>query len=134
MSLEASILLTDQAYVTNVHKLFIELAGTIHTLARSTLLQWAHTSKDAGESRPLMIRFGYFYLNGRLTIYDISTEIVHGRPVVVAALSEDPRICFSAVRAEHAVEQLKVYLAELASRPRPAVTWMPGTVITPTAS
>lgn len=82
-----------------------------------------------------MIRFGYFYLNGRLTIYDISTEVVHGRPVVVAALSEDPRICFQAIRAEHAVEQLKAYMTELAAQaPRPAVTWFPAPAITPTAS
>jgi hypothetical protein len=82
-----------------------------------------------------MIRFGYFYLNGRLTIYDVSVELVHGRPMMVASLSEDPRICFRAIRAEHAVEQLKAYLAQLtAQAPRPAVTWFPGSASTPTAS
>ena len=82
-----------------------------------------------------MIRFGYFHLNGRLTVYDISTELVYGRPMFVAALSEDPRICFRAIRAEHAVELLKAYLAEHAVRPAPAtVTWFPGSAITPTAS
>jgi hypothetical protein len=82
-----------------------------------------------------MIRFGYFYLNGRLTIYDVSTELVHGRPLFVAALSEDPRICFRAVRAEHAVEQLKAYLVEVASHPnRTAVTWLPGGMWSSTAS
>ncbi|MNS04254.1 hypothetical protein D3C72_356090 [compost metagenome] len=74
-----------------------------------------------------MIRFGFFYLNGRLTVYDVTLECVHGRLVYVAALSEDPRIRFQAVRQENAVEQLKAYMAELAQPShRAAVTWMPG--------
>ena len=82
-----------------------------------------------------MIRFGFFYLNGRLTVYDVSLEWVHGRPMFVAALSEDPRICFRAIRPENAIEQLQAYLVEL-TRPgrRPAVTWMPGSAPTPQAS
>ncbi len=75
-----------------------------------------------------MIRFGFFYLNGRLTVYDVTLECVQGRLVYVAALSEDPRIRFQAVRQENAVEQLKAYMAELAQpgHRAPSVTWMPG--------
>lgn len=57
-----------------------------------------------------MIRFGYFYLNGRLTVYDVCLEMRQGRAIYVASLSEDPRVCFGAVRAEHAVAQLREYL------------------------
>ena len=73
-----------------------------------------------------MIRFGYFYLNGRLTIYDVAVELNHGRQVYVASLSEDPRICFRAIRIEHAVEQLKAYMQDAtAPRRRARVTWLP---------
>ncbi|HEY9721999.1 MAG TPA: hypothetical protein V6D47_08285 [Oscillatoriaceae cyanobacterium] len=64
-----------------------------------------------------MIRFGYFYLNGRLTVYDVSVEQRHGRSVYVAALSEDPRVCFAAIRPEHAIEQLREYLDGTVARP-----------------
>lgn len=72
-----------------------------------------------------MMRFGFFTLNGRLTVYDVTQEWLHGRPVFVAALSEDPRVCFKAVRQENAVAQLEAYLTDL-TRPgrRPAVTWI----------
>jgi hypothetical protein len=86
-----------------------------------------------------MIRFGYLYLNGALTIYDVSVESVHGRSMYVASLSSDPRIAFRAVRAEHAVEQLKMHLTELAhaahvAERRAAVTWLPDNPTVPHAS
>lgn len=82
-----------------------------------------------------MIRFGFFYLNGRLTVYDVSTEWVHGRQMFVAALSEDPRICFRAIRPENAIEQLKGYMADRARAASHAnVTWLPNSVPTLHAS
>lgn len=73
-----------------------------------------------------MIKFGYFYLNGRLTIYDVTPEVRQGHRVYVAALSDDPRISFAAVRAETAVFQLKDYLERVTRGPsQPAVTWLP---------
>jgi hypothetical protein len=78
-----------------------------------------------------MMRFGFFTLNGRLTVYDVTQEWLHGRPVFVAALSEDPRVCFKAVRQENAVAQLEAYLTDL-THPgrRPAVTWIQQTAPT----
>lgn len=73
-----------------------------------------------------MIRFGYLYLNGKLTVYDVCLESRHGRPVWVASLSEDPRVNFSAVRAETAIQQLKEHLEYHAKyAPKPTVTWLP---------
>lgn len=69
-----------------------------------------------------MIRFGYFRLNGRLVIYDITEELIHGHRHWVASLSENPEIHFTAIRPVHAVENLKQYLEEAA---QPAVTWLP---------
>jgi hypothetical protein len=83
-----------------------------------------------------MIRFGYLYLNDALTIYDVTVETVHGRSLYVASLSSDPRIAFRAVRAEHAVEQLKMYLSDLSrtAERRASVTWLPDTPTVPHAS
>ena len=73
-----------------------------------------------------MIKFGYFYLNGRLTIYDVTPEVRQGHRVYVASLSDDPRISFAAVRAESAVYQLKDYLERTCRVPQqPVVTWLP---------
>lgn len=73
-----------------------------------------------------MMQFGYFYLNGRLTIYDVSLEVRQGRRVYVASLSEDPRVSFASLRAENAVMQLREYLETFKrARRQPMVSWMP---------
>lgn len=63
-----------------------------------------------------MVRFGYLYLNGRLTIYDVSLELRDGHPMYVAALSEDPSIHFVSPRAETAVQRLTHCLQAQAGR------------------
>ena len=81
-----------------------------------------------------MIRFGYLYLNGKLTVYDVCLEMRHGRPTWVASLSEDPRVNFSAVRAETAAQMLKEHLEYQAKfAPKPSVTWIPPDTPTPRA-
>lgn len=80
-----------------------------------------------------MIKFGYFYLNGKLTIYDVSIEVRQGHQLYVAALSEDPRISFAAVRAETAVLMLKDHLEHMSRQRQPSVTWLPGGSGTPRA-
>lgn len=71
-----------------------------------------------------MIRFGHFYLNGKLMIYDVSLELIQGRRLFVASLSEDPRVSVKAVRLENAVQQLQSHLSS-APQPRftPRVSW-----------
>ena len=73
-----------------------------------------------------MIRFGHFYLGDKLTVYDVTLEVIQGRRLFVATLSEDPRVSFRAVRAENAVAQLKSHLAQQSPRPAftPRVTWV----------
>lgn len=57
-----------------------------------------------------MIRFGYFYLQGKLTVYDVDVDSGLGYTAYVASLSEQPGIAFRAVRPETAVARLRAYL------------------------
>ncbi|MNT92071.1 hypothetical protein D3C72_2332860 [compost metagenome] len=66
------------------------------------------------------MRFSYFYVNGRFTLYDIALETVGGHHVYVASLSENPAVRFIAVRPEAAVEQLKAFVKQAASAPQPS--------------
>lgn len=63
-----------------------------------------------------MVHFGYLYLNNKLTIYDVTQEVRHGRIVYVASLSEDPTVNYASVRMETAVLQLTDFLKYRAQR------------------
>lgn len=67
------------------------------------------------------MRFGYFYLNGRFTVYDVTIEVVGGHRVHVATLSENPVMRCLAGTPDEAVERLKQYLTMAVSAPAP--TW-----------
>jgi hypothetical protein len=67
------------------------------------------------------MRFGYFYIHGQFTLYDVSLEIVGGHRVYVASLSADPAVRCLAVREEGAVAALKARLEQAAIAPAP--TW-----------
>ena len=69
-----------------------------------------------------MIRFGYFRLNGRLVVFDVTEEIISGHRYCVASLSEDPRVRFHAVRPTNAIEKLRQHLEQAS---QPSVTWLP---------
>lgn len=73
-----------------------------------------------------MIRFGFYYLKGKMVIYDLTVDTTAGYTAYVAALSENPEIAFRAVRPETAVERLREYLEYGTSQPTlERVTWMP---------
>ena len=73
-----------------------------------------------------MIRFGYLYVNGKLTIFDVSKDESFGYTCYVAALSEDPAIAFRSVRPETAIEKLCDYLEHGTGAPTLSrVTWQP---------
>lgn len=57
-----------------------------------------------------MVQFGYLYLNGKLTIYDVTMEVRAGRVMYVASLSEDPGVNYAAIRLDAAVQQLTEFL------------------------
>jgi hypothetical protein len=59
-----------------------------------------------------MIRFGHYYLEGRLIVFDLTLEEDGGRVHYVAAWSEHPEIAFRAVRPEVAVARLRAHLAQ----------------------
>jgi hypothetical protein len=59
-----------------------------------------------------MIRFGHYYLDGRLIVFDLTLEEQGGRVLYVAAWSEHPEIAFRAVRPETAIERLRAHLAQ----------------------
>lgn len=67
------------------------------------------------------MRFGFFYVHGQFTLYDVATEIVGGHRVCVASLSADPAVRCLAVREDAAVAALKERLEAAAMAPAP--TW-----------
>lgn len=73
-----------------------------------------------------MLRFGYYFLNGKLVVYDVTLEYTQGHRHFVATLSENPKIRFTAVRPETAVQRLKDFMEFGNELPTLAgVTWMP---------
>ena len=73
-----------------------------------------------------MIRFGFFYIKGKMVIYDLCLEDVGGHTMYVATLSESPAIAFKAVRPETAIERLREWLHHGTLQPTlEKVTWMP---------
>lgn len=80
-----------------------------------------------------MIRFGFYYLKGKMIVYDVTVEYLQGHRQFVATLSECPSLRFTAVRPETAVESLKDFLAFGKELPTLAnVTWMPPRIESPT--
>ncbi|MEB3223741.1 MAG: hypothetical protein VKS61_16825 [Candidatus Sericytochromatia bacterium] len=59
-----------------------------------------------------MIRFGHYYLDGQLIVFDLTLEDWGGRTQYVAAWSEHPEVAFRAVRPETAIERLKAHMAQ----------------------
>ncbi|MDB5101406.1 MAG: hypothetical protein JWM80_5827 [Cyanobacteria bacterium RYN_339] len=60
-----------------------------------------------------MLKFGHVYLNHRFVTYDVGPELVEGRLVYVASLSQDPRVQVKASHAEAAVALLMATLGRL---------------------
>jgi hypothetical protein len=67
------------------------------------------------------MQFGYFYVHGTVTLYDISTETVGGHRVHVASLSENPTVRIIGATPQAAVERLKQHLLLAATALQP--TW-----------
>lgn len=72
----------------------------------------------------VMIWFSYLYLGGRMVIMDVSEERRSGIRTYVAALSEDPTVCFRAARAEEALKQLASHLRGAYEQSMLRVTFM----------
>jgi hypothetical protein len=68
------------------------------------------------ERQVRMIWFSYFYLGQRMMLMDLVEDRRNGMRAYVASLSEDPRICFRARRAEDALNQLVAYMRGLQAR------------------
>jgi hypothetical protein len=80
-----------------------------------------------------MIRFGFFYIQGEMVIYDLTIDTTAGYAAFVATLSADTTIAFRAVRPETAIERLREYLERraVAMPTLEKVTWMPTRVELP---
>jgi hypothetical protein len=66
-----------------------------------------------------MIWFSYLYLGSRFVVMDVQEDRTLGYRTYVAALSEDPRVCFRALTAQDALAKLAAHLRG------PVVTFMP---------
>ena len=67
----------------------------------------------------MMIRFGYFYIQGKMVIYDLTMDTEAGYTAFVATLSENTAIAFRAIRPETAIERLREWLEYGSTRPAP---------------
>ncbi len=79
-----------------------------------------------------MIRFGFFYLKGKMVIYDLTVDTEAGYTAFVATLSANTAVAFRAVRPETAIDRLREFLEYGTLQPTlEKVTWMPTQVTLP---
>jgi hypothetical protein len=65
------------------------------------------------------MQFGFFYVHGQFTLYDVTLEIVGGHRLYVASLSADPSVRCLAARGDFAVAALRAHLEQAAMAPAP---------------